>query len=252
MSINWYFVALVMAAAGGVGLVTTQLTGQPAKNSTDDEPKAGEGNEVEYVENLITARKSYLDTLNQLRKHYISTNDIEKTRWVEEEIRSFHRMMKYSYRLDVRDVPPPTLVPKKNIPEANNLFRQAMDYKGKGTGWEYLDNQRRAEILLQAILERYNESDKIADVAYHLGEIYEKYTPYPQLLRAAAYYERSFEWNPASTTDARYRAAIIYDTQLKMTEQAKKMYKEVLNHDTNPQRVTAAEKRLYELSSFRR
>jgi TolA-binding protein len=159
--------------------------------------------------------------------------------------------MKYSYRLDVKDVPPPTLQPKQNVTEANNLFRRAIEFKNKGTGDEYIDNQRRAEILLQAILERFPESDKIADAAYHLADIYENYRPRPQYERSAAYYERSFQWNKASATDARLRAAKIYDRQLKMMDKAKEMYKAVMNHDTNPGRVEEAEKRLIELTSRR-
>jgi TolA-binding protein len=145
-------------------------------------------------------------------------------------------------------VPPPTLQPKQNIPEANNLFRRAVDYKAKGTGDDYVDNQRRAEILFQAILEKYPDSDKIAEAAYHLGDIYEHYRPKPQFERAAAYYERSFQWNKASATDARLRAAKIYDRELKMYDKAKEHYRAVMNHDTNPSRVEEAEGRLKELS----
>jgi hypothetical protein len=204
--------------------------------------------EVELVESVIKARKDYWAALDKLHKHYISTNDIEKTKWVEEELKAYHRMMKYSYRLDVRDVPPPTLQPKQNVTEANNLFRRAVDYKAKGTGDELIDNQRRAEILLQAILEKYPESDKIAEAAYHLGDLYEHYKPRPQFERAAAYYERSFQWNKASATDARLRAAKLYDHELKMLDKAKELYRSVMNHDTNPARVEDAEQRLKELS----
>ena len=112
----------------------------------------------------------------------------------------------------------------------------------------FIDNQRRAEILLQAILERHPDSDKIAEAAYHLGDIYEHYRPRPQFERAAAYYERSFQWNKASATDARLRAAHIYDYNLRMLDRAKELYRGVMNHDTNPERVAEAEKRLTELS----
>lgn len=204
--------------------------------------------EVELVEAVIKSRKDYWVALDKLHKHYLATNDIEKTKWVEEELKAYHRMMKYSYRLDVKDVPPPTLVPKQNVTEANNLFRRAVDYKAKGTGDELIDNQRRAEILLQAILEKFPESDKIAEAAYHLGDLYEHYKPRPQYERAAAYYERSFQWNKASATDARLRAAKLYDHELKMLDKAKELYRSVMNHDTNPGRVEEAEKRLKELS----
>ena len=55
-------------------------------------------------------------------------------------------MFKPSYNLDVQDVPPPTLEAKMNVSEANDLYRQAMEYKGKGFGSDYILNMRRAEI----------------------------------------------------------------------------------------------------------
>jgi hypothetical protein len=234
-----------------VGGVTVVVVAQPAATPTTskaDDKKAGE---VELIEGVLKARKDYWTALDKLRQHYVSANEIEKAKWTEDEIRQYHRMMKYSYRLDVKDVPPPTLQPKANITEANNLFRRAIEFKGRATGEEVLDNQRRAELLFQAVLEKYPESDKIADAAYHLGDIYESYRPRPQWERAAAYYERSFQWNKATATDARLRAAIIYDRHLKMFDKAKELYKAVLNHDTNPARVAEAERRLNELSGRR-
>ena len=238
-----------LLAGGGVTSVVVLAdspgtqTSNPGKGASTE--RAGE---VEMVEAVLKSRKDYWTSLDRLRQHYIAVNEIEKAKWVEDELRSYHRMMKYSYRLDVKDVPPPTLQPKQNIVDANNLFRRAIEFKGAGAGEASIDNQRRAEILLQAILEKHPESDKIAEAAYHLGDIYENYRPRPQYERAAAYYERSFQWNKASATDARLRAARIYDRDLKMLDKAKEHYRGVMNHDTNPTRVAEAEKRLTELS----
>jgi hypothetical protein len=242
---RWLSAAVLLGAGVGVAVLadTTPTSNPSPKGATPEH--AGE---VELVESVLKARKDYWVSLDKLRQHYIAVNDIEKAKWVEEELRSYHRIMKYSYRLDVKDVPPPTLQPKQNVVEANNLFRRAIEYKGKGSGEEYIDNQRRAEILLQAILEKHPESDKIAEAAYHLGDIYEHYRPKPQFERAAAYYERSFQWNKASATDARLRAARIYDYNLHTLDRAKELYRAVMNHDTNPERVAEAEKRLTELS----
>lgn len=217
-------------------------------NPTKKGGSSEQAGEVELVEAVIKARKDYFVSLDKLRQHYVSTHDVEKAKWVEDELKAYHRMMKYSYRLDVKDVPPPTLQAKQNIPEANSLFRRAIEFKNKGSAEDFIDNQRRAEVLLQAILEKYPESDKIAEAAYHLGDVYEHYRPKPQYERSAAYYERSFQWNKASATDARLRAAKLYDHELKMLDKAKELYKSVMNHDTNPTRVEEAERRLNELS----
>ncbi len=240
-----WLITLGILAAGGVTVVVLAET---PSSSTPKEKTAENAGEVELVEGVIKARKDYWVALDKLRQHYVAAHEIEKAKWVEDEVKSYHRMMKYSYRLDVKDVPPPTLQPKQNVTEANNLFRRAIDYQNRGTGEELLDNQRRAEILFQAILEKYPDSDKIAETAYHLGDIYEHYRPRPQYERAAAYYERSFQWNKASATDARLRAAKLYDFELKRLDKAKELYRSVMNHDTNPSRVEEAERRLTELS----
>ncbi len=64
--------------------------------------------DVEIVERLLAARKEYQKTLETLRAHYISTGDIERARWAEEELVQYHRIAKQAFRLEL-DVPPPTL-----------------------------------------------------------------------------------------------------------------------------------------------
>ena len=168
----------------------------------------------------------------------------------EEELKNYHRFPKHAYRLDV-DVPVPTLQAKHNIPEANELFREAMKYKDKGSGTEYTLNQRRAEILLQEILVKHPTSDKIADVAYQLGDLYEG-KAYKQYERAAEYFQRAFQWRKGTRTDARMRAAVIYDKLLSERGKAVEMYREEVAHDTDPARIAAAEKRLAELLGARK
>src|SRR5207248_9378494 len=134
------------------------------------------------------------------------------------------RIKQHPYRLDL-DVPPPTLQASINIPEANDLYRKAMFYKGKGFGSEAQDNQIRAELLLQQLLTSYPQSDKIGDAAYQLGDIYER--SFKQYRRSATYFERCFQWNPNTRLDARLRAARLYDRQLQERARALELYKDV-------------------------
>src|SRR5260221_3157239 len=123
-----------------------------------------------------------------------------------------------------------------------------MQYKSKG--WlssEYEDNMRRAELLFQQLLSTYPSSDKISSTAYHLGDIYESRV-FKQPRRAAQYYERCFQWNPHTDTDARMRAAKLYDKTLNERGKATQLYRDVINHDTDPKRVEEAKKRLGDLS----
>jgi hypothetical protein len=123
-----------------------------------------------------------------------------------------------------------------------------MAYKDKGwSSTEYIDNQRRAEILFQQILTKFPQSDKIDDAAYQLGDIYES-RAYKQYRRAALYYERCFQWNPNTQFDARIRAARLYDKYLQERSRAIELYKDVTTHETDPKRIAEAQKRITELS----
>jgi hypothetical protein len=210
-------------------------------------PAAGGGSDVEVVERTIAARKEYEQSLRALRDHYEKAGDKQRLQWTEQELMGFHLLFKPSYNLDVKDVPPPGLEAKVNVREANELFKQAMEFKGKGFGNEYVLNMRRAEVLLRRILEDYPNSDKIADVAYQLGEVYES-RAYKQYDRAARYYERSFQWVRGARTDARLRSAVLYDKQLNERSKAIELYREVVSHDTDGERIKVAEKRLAELT----
>ena len=207
------------------------------------------GGDLEMVEKLITMRKDYQKTLEQLHAHYMQTGDFERARWAKDELIHFHRVPKHAFILDLF-VPPPNLNGHTNVTEANKLFTWAMSFKDKGFGTEYIDNQRRAELVFQDILTKYPQSDKISDVAYMLGDIYES-KAYRQFYLAAEYYQRCYQWNPKTTHEVRMRAARIYDRQLNNRSKAIELYKEVTTHETDPRRIQEAQKRLTELSATR-
>jgi hypothetical protein len=204
------------------------------------------GTDFELVEKVLAARKDYQSSLEQLRLHYIAVGDTERTHWSEDELRQYHRINHQAYILDL-DVPPPTLHATQNIPEANELFKRAMVYKDKGWGVDYIDNQRRAEILLQQLLTTYPQSDKIGDAAYQLGDIYES-KACQQYRRAAAYFERCFQWHPNTQLDARLRAARLNDKYLNERVKAIEQYREIISHETDAKRLAEAQKRLNDLA----
>ena len=220
---------------------------QPNTSPANSKPAAGGPSDMEIVERVLAKRREYQMALEQLRSHYLATGDLERAKWAEEELSNFHRIPKQAFRLDL-DVPPPLLKAEQNIPEANELYRRAMTYKDKGwSGTEYIDNQRRAELLFQQILTNYPQSNQIDDAAYQLGDIYES-KAYKQYRRAAMYYERCFQWNPNTQFDARIRAARLYDKYLQERSRAMELYKEVTTHETDPKRIAEAQKRITELS----
>lgn len=238
---TWRFGSALILVAAALVLARAQGPGKP--------PAAADNSDVELVERLLIARRDYQKTLETLRAHYLKTGDLERAKWAEEELVSYHRILKHAYNLQL-DVPPSALKPSVNIPEANKLYTQALKYKGHGWGNDYIDNQRRAEILLQQLLTQYPQSNKIADAAYQLGDIYES-KAYRQYRRAAKYFERCFQWNPTTQFDARMRAARLYDRQLQERARAIDLYREVTTHETDSKRIAEAQKRLADLSGSR-
>ena len=213
---------------------------------TQETDKEKPASDFELVKELLVSRQKYQRTLEKLRAHYIKVGDMERARWAEGELRSYHRTPKQAYRLDM-DVPIKELKAQRNIPEANELYRKAMIYKDKGWGVDFIDNQRRSELLLRRLLAYYPESDKIADAAYQLGDIYED-KPYRQYRRSAVYFERAFQWDTNTHLDARLRAARLYDAKLNQQDRARNLYRLVLKHETDPKRLQEARKRLQALS----
>jgi TolA-binding protein len=234
---------LLLAVAMAVPPPATTRGQAPAAKTT------GSAGDLELVEKLLMCRRDYQKALENLRVHYLKTGDAEKAKWAEEELRQYHRISRQAFRLDL-DVPPPNLIGNTNIPEANKLFTAAMTYKDKGWGTDYIDNQRRAEILFQKMLTEYPQSNRIDEAAYQLGDIYDS-KAYKQYRRSAAYFERCFQWNPKTTSDARIRAARIYDKHLADRSRAIEIYKEVTTHETDAKRIGEATKRLQELSGAR-
>ena len=203
--------AIIALAAGMCASAQTPPTGSV------------KGGDLELVQKIIGIRRDYQKTLELLRVHYYQAGDLEKMRWAEEELRQYHRIPKHAFIIDL-DVPPPNLNGNQNVTEANKLFTWAMQFKDKGYGIEYTDNQRRAELLFQEILTKYPQSDKISDVAFMLGDIYES-KAYRMYYRAVEYYHRCYQWNSKTTHEARIRAARIYDKQLNNRTKALEMYK---------------------------
>ncbi len=238
---RFWQIALALAVCSWPAAAADPVKALPTK------PPGGGPNDAELVERLVAARKEYQHTLVALYEHYARSGDRERAKWVEEELKAYHMAFKPSYRLDILDVPPAGLEAKVNIKEANDLYKQAMEYKGKGFGTDHALNQKRAELLLQEILQKHPNSDKIADVAYELGDLYEGRV-FKQPDRAAAYFERAYQWRKGTRTDALMRAARLYDKPLNERTKAIELYRLEIAQDTDQTRIKEAEKRLADLT----
>jgi tetratricopeptide (TPR) repeat protein len=250
VSYRRFIYGTIVAVVGLSALALAQTSPPQTAPATGGRTGPGAGGDIEKVERVLAARREYQASLEQLRTQYMATGDTERAKWAEEELLQYHRIAKQAYRLEL-DVPPPTLqappITVKNVPEANELYMRAVGYKDKGwTGTDYIDNQRRAELLFQQLINLYPESNKLSSAAYQLADLYEG-KAYRQYRRAASYFERCFQWNPHTEFDARIRAARLYDKNLQERSRAIEIYKEITTHETDPKRMAEAKKRLDEL-----
>jgi hypothetical protein len=234
-SAPWLVLVAITVIAGAPLAQTPNSTGTKAPDAS-----------LDLVKRYKAARKEYQKSLEDLRLHYIKVNDVERAKWAEAELLGFHRVPKQSFIIDL-DVPPPNLQGHTNVTEANKMLTWALTYKDKSWGTDYIDNQRRAEILLLDLLTKYPQSDKISDAAYHLGDIYES-KAYKQYRLAAEFYVRCYQWNTKTHYDARMRAARLFDYEVKDRARAMELYKEITTHEADPKRIEEANKRLKELS----
>lgn len=240
---------LVLAGAAGALLLARAFPFAAAQTKKDSggELPPSTATDVDHVKRVVAARKEYEESLRDLRALYSKSADKQRLDWSEQELMAFHLTFKPSYNLDVQDAFPPSLAASVNIKEANDLFKLAMEYKGRGLGTDYVLNMRRAELVFREVLEKHPTSDKIGETAYQLAEIYES-RAYRQYDRAARYFERSFQWVKGSRTDARLRAAVLYDRYLNERTKALELYRSVVENDIDAERIKFAQKRLEELT----
>lgn len=180
--------------------------------------------EVDYVETLAGSRDAYRRALIALVEFYGSVGNATKLQWAQTELKTFDQMVRYEY-LQPAEWVPISLGATDSIEEADLLFRQAKSLYKESGGLIIVTNKgklREALGLFNRLIVEYPSSDKIDDAAYKAGRIYEYLKNYEL---AAIYYQRTFQWNEATSYPARYRAAWVMDQKLRMRTEALALYK---------------------------
>lgn len=193
------------------------------------------------VENVIAARKSWLEALAKLEKLYAARGADFKQRVIQNVQDRFDPVRTYQYFLKA-EVPGPEMRPVEVIPDADRLYEEALRLYRKGKGWsrtfpttDYND-QRKALVLFRKLVAQHPRSTKIALSAFYIGEIYKEY--FREYIRAVLWFQRAWEWDPFVTEPARFQAAVVYDV-LREKDQAVKCYRLAIRHD--PWRLGNAE-----------
>ena len=184
------------------------------------------------VEDAIAARNAYLAAVEELARFYESKDPRSyKARRVRNTQARFFTEQTYSYFIEA-EVPGPELRPAELIPEAEQLYKQAMKlhkWGQLGPGITNYRKQREALRLLLRLVREHPTSTKISLSAFYIATIYKEY--FREYVLAVQWYERAWQWDPTVPEAARFEAAVVYDVALQDYTKAAELYRESLLND---------------------
>ncbi len=201
-------------------------------------PSAAE--EVAIAEEVTAKRLAYFKELEKLKSYYEQSGNQLKLEWVSRELKYVKALPRYTYIIQA-EVAGENLVAKDSVPKADILYNEAKKIYGSANlfplpgariiSQDLVISRRR---MLRALnncndlIKNYPTSDKIDDAAFLAGEIHEWFKDYSI---AVLYYKRAFQWDPQTPYPARYRAALLLDSQLYERDQALTLYRESLQKE---------------------
>jgi tetratricopeptide (TPR) repeat protein len=210
---------------------------------------AVDASEADIIEHMAASRQAYRQYLESLILYYKNNGDNMKLRWAEDELDRLNEMPQYNYIIEA-SIAGPDLKPKDSINAANYLYDDAYQTEkaARSTWVVFVD-----ENLLRVALDKYNQvikqyptSDKIDEAAYRAGGIYEHFKDYTIAL---LYYQRAYQWDPATANPARYKAAFILDQYLSRRAEALPLYQQALESEKLSEDVQKfVQKRINELT----
>ena len=188
--------------------------------------------EVDLVENMAAYRANYKESLKRLVNYYNQSGDTIKGSWAKRELQSLRSMPKYKYIMTAV-IADADLKATDLINEADQLYREGMELYKEATKFVVIADEDKLRLALNKfneVIGLYPTSDKIDDAAYMAGKIYRRFGDY---VIASIYFQRTFQWNPATKTDARSKAAYILDKMLNKKDQALELYRLAYKYETN-------------------
>jgi len=187
--------------------------------------KAGE---TDIIEEMVNNRDAYYQGLRRLVNHYTETGNNLKFSWAQKELSALEAVPQYNYVIEAT-LTGPNLKPTTDIPEADELYDEAVQIEQKARKLKVVVN----EDLLRVALNKYNRlikkhpaSTKIPDAAYKAAGIYEHFKDYSV---AVLYYNRVYQWDPETSYPAMYKSAYILDRYLHRREDALALYQKAVS-----------------------
>ncbi len=211
----------------------------------EGEPLAG-ADERMLVEQAVSARREYLQALDALAEHYEGTGEEFKLMLANNIRERFDPIRTYMYFLDA-EIPPADLTPAELIPAAEQLFEEAYELHRAGKGLPLMadyDRQRQALLKFLRMVREYPSSERIAEAAFYIAEIYKEY--FNENVRAAHWYQRAWQWDPGIDKPAYLQAAILWDHRLHNKSRAVELYRQAIRAGRGD--VRYARNRLAELT----
>ncbi|MGC9453471.1 MAG: tetratricopeptide repeat protein [Phycisphaerae bacterium] len=198
------------------------------------------------VEQVVSARREYLDALDELIAHYEDSGDEFKLALARNIKHRFDPVRTYMYFLEA-EIPPADLTPTEVIPAAEELFSEAHALYREGqilpAVTDY-DKERRALVKFLELVRQYPNSTRIAEAAFYIGEIYKEY--FNENVRAVHWYQRAWQWDPNIDKPAHYQAAVVWDHRLHNKSKAVEQYRAAI--DANQGDTRYARNRLEQLT----
>lgn len=206
--------------------------------------------EADVVEQVTVHRQGYREALEKLVQYYRTVGNNRNLRWAQRELDALKTMPQYRYLIEA-EVPRADLKASVFVPEAKQLYDEAVEIQRQA---EPVPLVPKDEELLRRALDKYIElirkfptSDRIGDAAFRAATIYEHFKDYTIAL---SYYQRAYQWDPATPYPARFRAAVLLDRRLHRRAEALALYQDaVVKESRHTEWKDYADQRIKELST---
>jgi tetratricopeptide (TPR) repeat protein len=212
----------------------------------------GSSNEIDLVEKMSSNRQAYQRSLQALIQYYDACGNHQKLTWAKQELTALDRIPQWRYNIEA-EVMPANLKATERIPAADQLFEDAEKIR-RQAGPAPMPTLLKDEEVLRAALAKYDDlirryptSDKIDDAAYRMAEIHEGFRDFTIAL---SFYQRAYQWDPATPYPARFKAADILDKKLHRRDEALQLYQEAVVKEAQfTDWKLMAERRIQELNT---
>lgn len=208
----------------------SQLLPEGAKQAAVAEARIPGGGETDIVEQMSTHRHAYRAALESLVDYYTGTGNHMKLGWAKDELRAMDEMPQYNYIVEAA-IAGPNLRASHSIALADYMYEDAIRTQRKaGRLLLFKSNDLLREALdgYNQLIRQHPSSDKIDDAAYRAGRICEDLKDYSV---AIVYYQRAYQWDPATPYPARYRQALVLDQKLHRRAEALELYQQSLQKE---------------------